>query len=111
MRYLFEMGKTWHIYADMGNEWVYYRLERTAEEVIDKNGEALPGPLGRMELFQELEKQADEGKKQIVQQKEAFQKSYEELQKLAEELQAEGKMWRQRYLDLAYQVSPKGVSV
>lgn len=136
MRYLFEMGKTWHIYADMGDEWVYYRLERTQEEVLDKKAEMLPGPLGRLELFQELENQVKEEKarvqeeKKLVEaermrteaqketakklmeeaqrQKKEFERSYEELQKLAEELQEEGKLWRQRYLDLAYQVSPKG---
>ena len=40
-------------------------------------------------------------------QRRQFEQSYAELQKMAEEFQWEGKQWRQRYLDLAYQVAPK----
>ena len=122
MKYLFDMGEVWHVYADVGNEWIYYRMEQVAEEALSKNGDTLPGPLGRLDAIKELElehKSLNEMKERLQQYKEnaarekeeartEFEKSYKELMKMAEELQKEGKLWRQRYLDLAYQVSPKG---
>ena len=122
MKYLFDMGEVWHVYADVGNEWIYYRMEQVSEETLSKNGDTLPGPLGRLDAIKELElahkkhKELEEMLKQerrraaeaVERQREEFEKSYTELMKMTEELQNEGKMWRQRYLDLAYQVSPKG---
>jgi len=107
---LFDMGEVWHVYADVGNEWIYYRMEQVAEEALSKNGDTLPGPLGRLDAIKELElarKSLNEMKETLERQRTEFEKSYEELMKMAEELQKEGKLWRQRYLDLAYQVSPK----
>ena len=144
MKYLFDMGEVWHVYADMGNQWIYYRMEQVAEETLEKKGEELPGPLGRMDLLKQLEEQnklykeqkevyekqyyemqkiLEEAKIHLQQEKERielqkrqeieymkqqFETSYVELKELAEEMQEEGRVWRQRYLDLAYQVSPKG---
>lgn len=144
MKYLFDMGEVWHVYADMGNQWIYYRMEQVEEETLDKNGTELPGPLGRLDLLKELEEQnkickervkvyekqhyemqktLEEAKMQLQQEKERielqkkqeiehmkqqFEASYVELKELAEKMQEEGRVWRQRYLDLAYQVSPKG---
>ena len=144
MKYLFDMGEVWHVYADMGNQWIYYRMEQVAEETLEKNGTDLPGPLGRMDLLKQLEEQnklykeqkeayekqyyemqktLEEAKIHLQQEKERievqkkqeieymkqqFETSYVELKELAEEMQEEGRIWRQRYLDLAYQVSPKG---
>lgn len=144
MKYLFDMGEVWHVYADIGNQWIYYRMEQVNEEAIDKNGADLPGPLGRLDMLKHLEeqmklcteqvkvyeKQYDEMKKaleeakvqmqqeraraelqkktEIDQTKQQFETSYAELKELAEKMQEEGRIWRQRYLDLAYQVSPKG---
>lgn len=144
MKYLFDMGEVWHVYADMGNQWIYYRMEQVGEETLDKEGNKLPGPLGRLELFDQLEKQCriykeqtercetecreleekfkklqmqmqqekqaieEEKKKEVANMRQQFEASYAELQKLAEDMQEEGRKWRQRYLDLAYQQSPKG---
>ncbi len=144
MKYLFDMGEVWHVYADMGNQWIYYRLEQVSEESIEKNGAELPGPLGRLDLLKQLEEQNQiykeqkeayekqyyemqktleesqiqmqqerehlelQKKKEIEHMKQQFETSYVELKELAEKMQEEGRVWRQRYLDLAYQVSPKG---
>ena len=154
MKYLFDMGEVWHVYSDVGSQWIYHRLEQKNEEILDKNGENLPGPLGKLDILKQLEaecsrlkeqaerlqkencqmqdtlKQEKEKAEQIkiraeeklyqekkrsaeqteslfAEQKEKFEKSYAELKNMAEELQKEGRMWRQRYLDLAYQVRPK----
>ena len=152
MKYLFDMGEVWHVYADMGNQWIYYRMDQKIKEVIEKDGDDLPGPLGRLELFQHLEEECQdlsnqlelkkqelesvqkeisckqqqlyseieklyEEKQQMIEEKknelhiqrQQFETAYMELQKIAEGLQQEGKQWRQRYLDLAYQISPKGL--
>ncbi len=120
MKYLFDMGEVWHVYSDVGNQWIYQRLEQTGEEILEKSGDNLPGPLGRLDLLKKLENECDVIKKQLAEkqqelaekqkaldaQKASFEKSYAELQHMAEELQKEGKIWRQRYLDLAYQVAP-----
>ena len=147
MKYLFDMGEVWHVYADVGNQWIYYRMEQVSEEMLDKKSDTLPGPLGRLEMLQQLEKKCErleeerekmrqeaqdarmqyeellssvrksQSEKQEMQdlharaleaQRRQFEQSYAELQKMAEEFQREGKQWRQRYLDLAYQVAPKG---
>ena len=141
MKYLFDMGEVWHVYADVGNQWIYYRMEQVSEEMLDKNSNTLPGPLGRLEMLQQLEgtckrleleceklsaelnMERKENREQYEQmckeqkqkyeqgleaQREMFERKYAELQKMAEELQTEGRQWRQRYLDLAYQVAPKG---
>ena len=180
MKYLFDMGEVWHVYADVGNQWIYYRMEQVSEEMLDKKSDTLPGPLGRLEMLQQLEKECrrleaereemsrtlhvertesnrareiereemnrtleeerekmrqevqdarmqyeellssvrkSQSEKQEMQdlharaleaQRRQFEQSYTELQKMAEEFQREGKQWRQRYLDLAYQVAPKG---
>ncbi len=114
MKYLFNMGEVWHVYSDVGKQWVYQRLEQMGEEILEKDGDNLPGPLGRLDLLKELENECGVIKKQLTEkqqaldaQKASFEKSYAELQKVAEELQKEGKLWRQRYLDLAYQVAQK----
>ncbi len=190
MKYLFDMGEVWHVYSDVGKQWIYQRLERVNEEILDKNGDNLPGPLGKLDILKQLEGERDglrrqleqkeqewkaaleetckvreeaqrareaaaaealqirsqlefeirEAEKEVVKlqqelerekmtakeeigkvrerfgqesmeamtrQKSDFERSYRELQTMAEELQKEGKLWRQRYLDLAYQVSPK----
>jgi len=122
MKYLFDMGEVWHVYADIGNEWIYYRMEQVEEETLSKNGEALPGPLGRLDELKRLELlcksleekvriaelEKERAKEELVKRSAEFEKNYAELTNFAEELQKEGKLWRQRYLDLAYQVSPKG---
>lgn len=108
MKYVFDMGEVWHVYADMGNQWTYYRMEQAAEEILNKKGDALPGPLGRLDLLKQLEEENRMYKEQIAQMKQQFEISYVELKEMAEKMQEEGRMWRQRYLDLAYQMSPKG---
>ncbi len=179
MKYLFDMGEVWHVYSDVGKQWVYQRLNRVSEEILEKDGENLPGPLGKLDILKQLEQECTALKQQMLQlqqenqrleksradaqseikererifqekesqQKEAllqteeqkrqqeerhrqeleqwkktlrtesitelekqrndFEQSYTELKTLAEDLQKEGKIWRQRYLDLAYQVAPK----
>ncbi len=166
MKYLFDMGEVWHVYSDVGRQWIYQRLEQTGEEVLEKSGENLPGPLGRLDILKELENECERLRMQIIEQEEvrenlenqyekekeklkqkniqakeenrevqqkievlkkqmvqlredyikeqskalaiqksSFEKSYTELQTMAEEFQKEGKLWRQRYLDLSYQIS------
>lgn len=104
MKYLFDMGEVWHVYADMGNQWMYCRMEQVEEETLEKNNTELPGPLGRMDMLKQLEEQNHLYKEQL----EEAKASYAELKELAEKMQEEGRIWRQRYLDLAYQLSPKG---
>ena len=143
MKYLFDMDDVWHLYIDAGNQWIYHRMERTGEEILDKNSDNLPGPLGRLDALKQLEEVCDGLKNQTIilekekqqlqasmekqqqeikewqqrlhkktqdtleQQKREFEKNYNELKKMTEEMQKEGRLWRQRYLDLAYQVSHK----
>lgn len=123
MKYLFDMGEVWHVYADIGDEWIYCRMEQVSEKTISKSEDVLPGPLGRLDELKQLElscKSMEEkvriaelaeerAKEELAKRSEEFDKKYAELMNLAEELQKEGKLWRQRYLDLAYQVSPKGM--
>ena len=73
----------------------YYEMQKTLEEA-------------KIQLQQEKERIELQKKKEIEYMKQQFETSYVELKKLAEEMQEEGRVWRQRYLDLAYQVSPKG---
>lgn len=122
MQYIFKTEDIWHVYEKREQGWSYAKLQQVSGEVIDREGEELPGPLGRLDMLQELENQlkverAELQKQQKLQkeleeanaqQKQEFEKAYAELQKLAEQMQEEGRLWRQRYLDLAYQVSPKG---
>lgn len=122
VQYIFKSADVWHVYEKIEDTWVYQRMQMVSEEVVKKEGEELPGPLGRLDRVQELEqqlkqeqiyaKQQEQLRKQqeqkMQQQQKEFEKSYKELQKLAEDMQEEGRLWRQRYLDLAYQISPKG---
>ncbi len=180
VKYLFDMGEVWHVYSDVGNQWIYHRMERVTEEIMKKNGENLPGPLGKLDILKQLEQEcgrlkqqveavgeekivaeklSEQQKKEMIEihaqekkdwdnaleslkedirraeeserrierelqmlkektsqeketalaiQKEDFEKAYGELKDMAEDFQREGKLWRQRYLDLAYQMSPKG---
>lgn len=122
MQYIFKTDDIWHVYEKQQQRWVYYRMEQVSEEIVEKQAQELPGPLGRLDRLRELEEQLKleqsemEKQRQLRQQSEAeaaiqkqeFEKAYAELQKLAEQMQEEGRLWRQRYLDLAYQVSPKG---
>ena len=62
----------------------------------------------KMQMQQEREYLELQKKTEIEQTKQQFETSYAELKEMAEKMQEEGRMWRQRYLDLAYQVSPKG---
>lgn len=125
MKYLFDMDDVWHLYIDVGNQWIYHRMERVGEEILNKNGEELPGPLGRLDALKQLEEAYAAMKEQTIllqrekeqlqvsmentleQQKREFEKNYNDLKKMTEEMQKEGRLWRQRYLDLAYQVSHK----
>lgn len=122
MQYIFKMEQIWHVYEKQENRWVYQKMQQVSGEVIDQEREELPGPLGRLDMLQELEKRLEEEKalnikqqqlleqvqQQAAKRKQEFETAYTELQQLAEQMQEEGRMWRQRYLDLAYQVSPKG---
>ena len=73
----------------------YYEMQKTLEEA-------------KIQLQQEKERIELQKKKEIEYMKQQFEASYVELKELAEKMQEEGRIWRQRYLDLAYQVSPKG---
>ena len=114
MKYLFDMGEVWHVYADVGNQWIYNRMECVSEEMLDKKSDALPGPLGKLDLIQQLEKRCrdleterNEVSRELEETRNQYQQAYTNLQKIAEEIQKEGKQWRQKYLDLAYQTSQK----
>lgn len=122
MQYIFKTADTWHVYEKKEGVWVYQKMQMISEEVVDQEGETLPGPLGRLDSVQELEGKLRQEQQNVKQQEilrkqqeqewnkrqQEFKHAYAQLQKMAEELQEEGRMWRQRYLDLAYQVSPKG---
>lgn len=122
MQYIFKTADTWYVYEKKEGVWVYQKMQMISEEVVDQEGETLPGPLGRLDSVQELEGKLRQEQQNIKQQEilrkqqeqewnkrqQEFEHAYAQLQKMAEELQEEGRMWRQRYLDLAYQVSPKG---
>ena len=114
VKYLFDMGEVWHVYADVGEQWIYHRMERSSEEILDKKGDALPGPLGKLDLIQQLEKKCSkleaeqrEVSRKLEETHKQYQQAYGDLQKMAEEIQKEGKQWRQKYLDLAYQKTHK----
>lgn len=122
MQYIFKTADTWHVYEKKEGTWIYQKMQMISEEIVDREGEELPGPLGRLDRIQVLEERllqqqqyAEQQEKLRKQQEEGwlkrqqeFEHAYAQLQKIAEEMQEEGRMWRQRYLDLAYQVSPKG---
>lgn len=116
MKYLFDMGEVWHVYADVGDQWIYNRMECVSEEMLDKKSDVLPGPLGKLDLIQQLEKKCrdleterNEVSRELEEIRKQYQQAYTNLQKMAEEIQKEGKQWRQKYLDLAYQTAHKKV--
>ena len=116
MKYLFDMGEVWHVYADVGDQWIYHRMELVSEEMLDKKSNTLPGPLGKLDLIQQLEKKCrnleeerSEVYRELEETRKQYQQAYADLHKMAEEIQKEGKQWRQKYLDLAYLPAHKKV--